>query len=267
MEMAEVEVRDMGSADEYFVSTCSHVNESDEIDACGQRRLAWLRKERESGLRIKVGLVRGEHAGFLYVMPIETSPWGPLGQDLSVIPCLYVLEKGKGKGLGQALIGAAEEVARIQGKKGLVVAGHYHDFWFMPAPFFEKCGFSVARRQDNTALLWKVWDTSAEVPSFLESQCRFEPVADKVIVDLFWNTFCETSDIEAERVREVVAEFPDSVVLREYCSDDTATLRCYQTPRAIFINGEPIDWGYEAPKEGIRDALSRALSNPKTPLR
>ena len=259
--MAEVEIRDMGSADEYFVSTCSHVDESGEIDAFGRRRLSWLQKMHESGLRIKVGLVRGEHAGFLYVVPIEVSPWGPLGRDLSVIPCLYVLEKGKGKGLGQALIHAAEDVAREQGKKGLVVVGHYHDFWFMPAPFFEKCGFSVARRQDNTAILWKVWDPSAEEPSFLESQYRFEPVEGKVVVDLFWNTFCQTSDIEAERVREVVAEFPDSVVLREYGTDDPATLRCYQTPRAIFINGKPIGWGYEAPKEGIREAISQALSS------
>ena len=259
--MAEVEIRDMSSADEYFVATCSHVKESDEIDACGQRRLAWLRKAHEAGLRVKVGIVSGEHAGFLYVMPIEISPCGPLGRDLSVIPCLYVLEKGKGKGLGRDLIGAAEDAARTQGKKGLVVVGHYHDFWFMPAPFFEKCGFSVARRRDNMALLWKVYDASAEAPSFLESHYSFEPIADKVVVDLFWNTFCETSDIEAERVREVVTEFPDSAVLREYCSDDTATLSRYQTPRAIFIDGKPIGWGYEAPKEGIREALSQALSN------
>ena len=126
--MAEVEIRDMSSADEYFVATCSHVKESDEIDACGQRRLAWLRKAHEAGLRVKVGIVSGEHAGFLYVMPIEISPCGPLGRDLSVIPCLYVLEKGKGKGLGRDLIGAAEDAARTQGKKGLVVVGHYHDF-------------------------------------------------------------------------------------------------------------------------------------------
>jgi len=81
-------------------------------------------------------------------------------------------------------------------------------------------------------------------------------------VDLFWNTFCQTSDIEAHRVREVVAEFGDSVVLNEYCADDHVILSRYQTPRGIFINGKEIGWGYEAPKEGIREAVSKALNNP-----
>jgi|GEM_PF-2784621 len=31
--MREVEIRKMDETTEYFVSTCSHVNESDEIDA------------------------------------------------------------------------------------------------------------------------------------------------------------------------------------------------------------------------------------------
>ncbi len=33
----------------------------------------------------------------------------------------------------------------------------------------------------------------------------------------------------------------------------------YQIPRAIFINGKEIGWGYEAPKEGVRDAITEAL--------
>jgi len=41
--MSSVEVRDMLPEDEYFVSTCTHENESDEIDASARRRLAWLR--------------------------------------------------------------------------------------------------------------------------------------------------------------------------------------------------------------------------------
>lgn len=34
--MASLVIRDMGSADEYYVSTCTHVGESDEIDACAR---------------------------------------------------------------------------------------------------------------------------------------------------------------------------------------------------------------------------------------
>ena len=79
------------------------------------------------------------------------------------------------------------------------------------------------------------------------------------MVDLFFNAFCGTSNGEAQRVREVAAEFGDSVIFNEYCADDPDILRQYQIPRGIYINGAQIGWGYEAPKEGIRKAISQAL--------
>ena len=64
---------------------------------------------------------------------------------------------------------------------------------------------------------------------------------------------------EAERVREVAAEFGDKVVLNEYPAHERETLLRYQYPRGIFANGKEIFWGYEAPKEGISEAIERAL--------
>jgi predicted N-acetyltransferase YhbS len=257
--MKAVQVRDMTQADEYFVSTCSHVNESDEIDACGRARLAWLRSMQEKGLRTKVALLDGEHAGFVYLMPIEASPWGPLGRELMFVPCLWVLPKVKGKGIGRALIAAAQEETKCQGQKGIVTRGFHHDFWFMPAGFFEKIGYEAARVRQKEVILWKRFDPSAEAPTFLQSNYRYVPVPGRVVVDLFWHTFCETSCIEAQRVREVAAEFGDAVVLNEYCADDREVLLRYQNPRAIFINGKEIGWGYAAPKEGIAEAIAQAL--------
>jgi len=31
--------------------------------------------------------------------------------------------------------------------------------------------------------------------------------------------------------------------------------------RAIFVNGQEIGWGYEAPKDGIRKAIEEALES------
>ena len=174
------------------------------------RRVKWFRDMREKGLRVKVALLDEKQIGFLYVMPIEICPWGPLGKDLLAVPCLFVLNEQKGKGAGSALIAEAEEEARRQGKKGLVTTGYYHDFWFMPARFFEKCGFSaVGKPREVTsegekeylskeAILWKVFDSSAEPPEFLKPKYQFEPVSGKVVVDLFFNAFCGTSNGEAQ---------------------------------------------------------------------
>jgi GNAT superfamily N-acetyltransferase len=273
--MSSVEVRDKDAATEYFVSTCSHVNASDETDAIAKRRVKWFRNMHEKGLRVKVALLNEKQIGFLYVMPIEICPWGPLGKDLMVIPCLVVLDKEKNQGAGSALVAEAEEEARHQGKKGIVTTGYYSDFWFMPAPFFERLGFSVvgdirkvtAEGQEEylnkEALLWKVSDSSARAPESLKPNYRFKPVSGKVVVDLFWNTFCATSNGEAQRVREVAAEFGDSVVLNEYPADDPAIFHQYQMSRGIFVNGKEIGWGYEAPRDGIRKAISEAVGKNK----
>jgi len=257
--VAKIIVRPMTQDDEYFVSTCSHVRESDEIDACGERRLRWLRVHEAAGVRAYAALLDGKHAGFLYVMPIEACPWGPLGRDLAVVPCLYVQDWARGHGLGRALLDAAESEARAQGVAGLVIPTFDWDFWFMPSSYFRRLGYEDAAHRDEQVLLWKAYDPTAESPAPLEPAYRFEPLHGRVVVDLFWHTFCQTSDIEAQRVREVAAEFGEAVVLNEYCADDRETLLRYQIPRGIYVNGREVFWGHEAPREAIREAISDAL--------
>jgi GNAT superfamily N-acetyltransferase len=260
-----IEIHEMEASDEYFVGTCTHTNESEEMDSCASRRVTWLRATHEKGSRVKVATVDGKRAGFLHVIPIEFCPWGPLGRDLLVIPCLVSVNKGHG--VGKALLAAAEEEARRQGRKGIVTIGYYHDFWYMPASFFEAKGFSKSGgaqqgyydSRSRAALLWRVLDEHAEAPVLLKPNYKFKPIPGKVVIDLFWNEFCQTSNIEAERAREVAADFADLVVLNEYSADDRPVLLHYQIARGIFINGREIYWGYEAPRDGIRDAIIQAL--------
>ena len=260
-----IKTHDMKASDEYFVGTCTHTHESEEKDACASRRLAWLRAMQEKGSRVKVATVDGELAGFLHIIPIEFCPWGPLGRDLLVIPCLVSVKKGQG--VGKALLVAAEEEARHQGRKGIITIGYYHDFWYMPASFFEANGFSKcgAAQQgyydsrSSAAVLWRVFDEYAEAPVLLKPKYKFKPIPRKVVIDLFWNAFCQTSNIEAQRVREVAAEFGESVALNEYSADDRPLLLHHQIARGIFINGREICWGYEAPKDGVREAIAQAL--------
>ena len=260
-----MEIHEIDAESEYFVGTCTHVDDTpailtrNEIDTSAQRRASWLRNMHRKGAREKVAFIDGRSVGFINLIPIEVCPWGPLGQDLMVIPCLTVIEKARHRNVGKMLIWQAEEEARRQSKKGIVTIGYYHDCWFMQAPFFEKCGFQVAGRKGEEAILWKVFDSQVKVPSFLKRNYRFTPIPGKVVVDLFWNTFCPTSSIEAQRVREVVGECRDSVILNEYCADDRRILLRFQISRGIFINGKEIGWGHEAPKDGISEAILQAM--------
>ena len=257
---AGIEVRDLRAEDEYFVGTCSHRNESDEIDASGHRRIAWLSANRARGVRVKVALRAERHAGFLYCMPIEVSPWGPRGHNLLVVPCLYVLPHSTDHGIGTALLEAAEQEARDQGLAGVALqAIHLEGWWFMPAAYFEARGWQEADRRGATRLLWKPFTEGQEPPRLLEPSYAFRPMPGRVVVDLFWNGFCLTSDVEAQRVRDVVAEFGDQAVLNEHAAEDTETLAAFGIPRALYVDGQEVSWGYEAPRDGIRDAIRRAL--------
>jgi GNAT superfamily N-acetyltransferase len=252
-------IRDMNQEDEYFVGTCSHEGESSEMDECAVDRLMWIKEMIPKSLKVKVALADGRHAGFLHLMPIEMSPSGPAGREVCVIPCLYVLKRAGGWGIGKALMEAAERDARAMGKKALVVEAYYHEFWFMPAPFFEKCGFAVVKRSGHRALLWKKFDEDAEPPDWVPEEPPLKPAKDKVVVELYWNRFCQTSSIESRRVKEVVAEFGERALLVEHEIADMEDLRKHKKSRGIFVDGTEIWWGYEAPKEGIREAITKAL--------
>ena len=276
MSKQKIVVRDMQKADEYFVSTCSHVNENMEIDRSGIRRLAWLKKRKKTGLRVKVALLDGEHAGFIYVMPGEICPWGPIGENLMAVPCLWVLKKYNGKSVGKALLDAAEAEARRQGKAALAINTYRWDFWFMPSSYFEGQGYCVAKRRKVTEtyegnkksvsqreILWKVLKPDAEDlerPRFFKNKYIFKPVKGRVVIDLFYNTFCATSDIEAARVRKVAGEFGGSVLLNVHSADDRDCTCRWGIARGIFINGREISFGYEIPEDEFRKAVSAEIA-------
>ena len=84
-------VREMQQEDEYFVGTCSHTDESEETDDSGVRRQRCLERMKLDGARVYVGFVDKARAGFIHTMPIELSPWGPIGRDLLFVPCLLLI--------------------------------------------------------------------------------------------------------------------------------------------------------------------------------
>jgi len=251
-----------GTADERFITTCSHVDESEEIDRCAERRRVLFDRLRAEGARFKVAVFDDALAGFIHGVPIRHASWGAVGENLMMIPCLFVRERFSGRGVGRALVEAVEAAARRTGTNGVAVVA-YRDLaeaaWFMPAPFFDELGFEEIERRGHEALLWRPFLPNLAAPRLLRPDWSFQPVSGKVVVDLFWNEFCPTSSIEARRVREVAREFGDNVIIREYQAEDRSILLCHQTPRAVYINGREIGWGYEAPREGIRNAIRDAF--------
>ena len=257
-------IRDMTKDDEYYVGTCTHVNENNiEREMSVQRRIPWLRSMEQYGLKVKVALLDDIHTGFLYIMPIEINPWDIQGKDLLVFPCLVSHSRFAQQGVGKLLIKAAEQETRSQNRKGIATIGYFWDFWFMPAEYFIKLGFQVAVKRGIEAILWKKFDKTAELPEFRSENYLFKSVEGKVVIDLFWNTFCLTSDVEAQRVREVASEFGEDVILHEYSANDPSVLQQYGISRRIYINGKMIEVGPEIEKGRLRNEIKDAMTKMK----
>ena len=253
-------IRDMTKNDEYYVGTCTHVNENNsEYEISCPRRISWLRSMEKHGLRVKVALLDGVHAGFLYVMPIERNPWQIRGRDLMIFPCLVSQSKFSKKGIGPELIKAAEEETKSQDRNGFATIGYFGDFWFMPAGYFLKLGFKVAERRGEEVILWKKLNQNAEPPQFREESYKFKQIKGKIVIDLFWNRFCLTSDVEAQRVRDVALEFGNDVILNEFSAVDQKVLQQYGISRRIYVNGKMIEVGPEIEKNTLREAIKDVL--------
>ena len=254
-------IRDMTKHDEYYVGTCTHVNENNfERELSCSRRISWLRSMEKQGLRVKVALVDNVHAGFLYIMPIEINPWNIQGNNLMVFPCLVSQSKFSKKGIGKALLKAAEEEGKSQDRNGIATIGYFWDFWFMPADYFVNLGFKVAEKRDEEAILWKQFDLNVEPPKFREENYSFKPIKGKIVIDLFWDRFCLTSDVEAQRVREITSEFGNKVILNKYSAVDQKILQQYGISRRIYVNGKRIEVGPEIEKSKLRAAIKNALN-------
>ena len=133
-----------------------------------------------------------------------------------------------------------------------------NDFWFMPALFFMRLGYRQVSKQGDAVIMLKTFEP-VEPPVMHRLNYQPNLVTGKVVIDAFWNPICQTSLVEIMRIREVCAEYGNKVVLNEYNCGDKDVLERYQTERALFINGEPKGWGYEAPRDGLRQEIESAL--------
>ena len=259
-----MEVLDLTDEHMHFVTVCTHIDDPDaERDSVAWIRQSWLTDTLAKGLRVKVAIDEGEPVGFAHCLPIELGAWGMSGKELMTISCLTlrynrVYRQERGSGYGRALMEAVEAEAKKE-KKGVAVLAYDHDFWFMPFSFFRKFGYQEVARQGSAVIMLKAFEP-VEPPTM--HRLNYEPklVPGKVVFDAFWNPICMTSIVEIHRVREVCAEYGDKVILNEFDCGNKDILEKYQTSRALFINGKPKGWGYEAPRDALRKEIDLALA-------
>lgn len=237
---------------------------SDEAKEAGPRRRQWLERAQGQGLRAKLALDDGGvEGGLIQYGPIERSHVG--GEGLYFVYCIFVHghRQGRGdfqgRGMGAALLAAAEEDARQLGAKGMAAWGIWPPFW-MKASWFRKHGYRKADREGLAVLLWKPLAEDARPPRWLRrTGLRPEPVPGKVDVTAFCNGWCLAQNLVYERARRAAAELGDRVAFREIDTSTREAVARWGVVDQVLVDGKSLQWGPPPSYQAIRKAIAKRI--------
>ena len=180
-------VRDLKPEEEGLYCVCLE-EWSDEMKEAGGHKCAWYEKMKDKGLRVKVAEDDGVVGGMIQYIPTEH--FFAEGEDTYIIMCIWVhgYKEGRGdfrhKGMGKALLAAAEEDAKALGANGLAAWGLLIPV-FMKAAWFKKQGYTVVDKIGAQALLWKPFVEGAAEPTFVRRKKTPKAVKGQVTVTAF----------------------------------------------------------------------------------
>lgn len=246
----------------YFLCLQSY---SDEMKEAVSAKEKWYSEMKSKGLRVKLAEDdTGDVGGMIQYFPIEHS-WVN-GKDLYMISCIWVHSKKdgvknfQGKGMGKALLKAAEEDVKALGKKGIVAWGTSLPVW-MKASWYKKQGYVPVHKKGlfGDVLLWKTFTDDAEPPRWNKSTKRPESSGDKVTISCVQNGWCTAMNMACCRTKEVAAEFGDKVEVIDVSTLDPEASAEWGTSDVVYIDGKKVGMGPPPSKEKIRKTIEKKI--------
>jgi len=236
---------------------------SDDAKESGQKRSQWYARMRPLGLGVKLAVDdQGQVGGMIQYVPVEHSTVE--GMDLYMIQCIWVHghKKGRGnfqgKGMGKALLKAAEDDIRARGAKGVAAWGISLPFW-MKASWFKKQGYAKIDKNGMAVLMWKPFSPDAQAPRWIKERKRPSTVPGKVVVSSYVSGWCMVQNLVYERAKKASLMFPDKVVFQEIDTSDSANLKEWGIGDGLFIDGKPINTGPPPSFEKIKKLVEKKV--------
>lgn len=236
---------------------------SDEMKEAGDHKACWYGKMKNQGLGVKLATDdEGTVGGMIQYEPIEYSP--AEGHDLYFIPCIWVHghKKGRGnfqkKGMGKALLRAAEEDVKKRGAKGLVAWGISLPFW-MRASWYKKQGYQKVDNLKGAVLLWKPFTEAADPPRWVRPKKKPQGEPGKVIVTVFHNGCCPVQGLALERARRAAGELGDKVTFRSIDTFNRDEFLKWGIADGLFIDEKEVRTGPPPSFKKIRKKIARKV--------
>jgi GNAT superfamily N-acetyltransferase len=236
---------------------------SDDMKDAGNCKQRWYELMKDKGLKVKFALDDNDIiGGMIQYIPSEYSICE--GINLYVVLCIWVHghKQGRGdyrkRGMGTALLKAAEEDVRQMGAAGLVTWGLIIPV-FMRASWFRKHGYKVVDKSGIMRLLWKPFNESAVPPKFRKPEKRPEKEKDKVNITMFRNGWCQSVNITCERAKRASLDFPGKIDLHEIDTSSKEALKEYGITDALYIDGEEVFTGPPMSFDKIKKKIERRV--------
>jgi GNAT superfamily N-acetyltransferase len=239
---------------------------SDEAKEAGNRKGIWYQRMKDKGLRVKLALDdKGVLGGMIQYVPIEHS--FVQGTNLYFINCIWVHghKQGRGdfrhRGMGKALLEAAEVDAKALGAKGIAAWGILIPV-FMRASWFRRHGYKQADRMGFQALLWKPFTADAVAPKWIRPTGNPLPLEkNKVTVTAFCNGWCPAQNMSVERARRAAADpqFAGKVVVRDIDTFDRQNFTRWGISDSLFVNNKEVRTGPPPTYEKIHNLIAKQV--------
>jgi len=236
---------------------------SEEMKEAGDLKQQWFNHMKDKGLHVKLAIdEQGVVGGMIQYVPIEHSMYK--GENLYVVLCIWVhgYKQGRGnfrnRGMGKALLKAAEDDCQKIGAGGLVTWGLIIPV-FMRASWFKRQGYKVADKSGIMRLMWKQFDEAACPPEFIKKKKLPVKGTDRVNVSVIRSGWCPGQNIAFERARRAAAEFPGKVDWYEYDTNNNQTFDEWGILDGLFIDGKEVTIGPPASYRKIRRKIERKV--------
>ena len=236
---------------------------SDEMKEAGDHKRRWYDRAVEDGLRVKLALDdEGTVGGMIQYGPIESS--FAEGRDLYFVYCIWVhgYNEGRGnfqkRGMGKALLRAAEEDACRLGAKGIAAWGLSLPFW-MKASWFKRQGYAKVDKRSVQVLLWKPLVAGAVPPKWIRQRKAPGRIPGKVNVTSFRNGWCPAQNLVYERAKRAVDAFDDRVVFEAFDTSDRETFLEWGISDALFVDGKEARTGPPPSYEKVRRLIEKQV--------
>ncbi|MEX1375886.1 MAG: GNAT family N-acetyltransferase [Eubacteriales bacterium] len=242
---------------------------SDDMKEAGSHKCNWYTKMKSNGLGVKLAIDDdGKVGGMIQYLPIEHSE--AEGENIYFIKCIWVhghkAGRGnfQGKGMGKALLEAAENDAKSKGANGMAAWGISLPFW-MKASWFKKQGYKKVDKQSIQLLMWKPFSKDAKPPKWIKPIKKPEANANpgKITITAFNSGWCQVENIVYERVLRASKEFGDKVVFKNINTLNRDTFLEWGISDAVFIEDKEVQTGPPPTYEKIYGLIAKQVKKIK----